>query len=95
MLHLSTRSFRGECSRRGVRPLPWGSVLNSASLFEYLDTMVMGAIEIERAGRRDRERERPKPQEPGNSVVATLMFIFELAALFVVSSMHSLSPPET
>lgn len=38
------------------------SVLNLLCLFEYLDTMVIGAIAIVKAGKRSREREHPKHQ---------------------------------
>ena len=43
--------------------------------FEHLETMVTGAIEIERAGRWNTEREGPKHQGAGSSAFGTPVFI--------------------
>lgn len=53
----------------------YSSVFNLMCLCEYLETMVTGAIEIERAGRWNIEREDPKHQGAGRSVFVTPVFI--------------------
>lgn len=65
-------------------------------LCEYLDTMATGAIEIERKNR-EVEQRKGGPKTPGGwkQGFCDTDVYFELAVLFIVCSMHSLSLPRT
>lgn len=78
--------------RREVHLPANGSVLNSLCLFNYLDTMVIGAIETERSGRRNREREHPKHQGAGKQCFVTLVFIWSWQCYLSCPPCTDLSP---